>query len=68
MVNTLNEAMPFKAFMLAGDMLLLERTNPDTLGARYLLLPFCEVSLVKFIDPMNQQTLEKAGFRGKLSQ
>jgi hypothetical protein len=66
-VNRLDEQIPFKSYMLRGEIVLLERTNPDTLGARFLLVPFTEVSLVKLIDPLKQELLEAAGFRGKLS-
>lgn len=66
-VNSLDEAMPFKGFMVRGDTVLLERTNPDTLGARFLLVPFAEVAVVKFVDPLKQALFEDAGFRGRLS-
>ena len=33
-ISTLNEPMPFKGFMVKDDVVLLERTNPDALGAR----------------------------------
>lgn len=66
-VNQLNEQLPFKSFMTKGDTVLLERTNPDTLGSRFIFVPYCEIGLVKLIDPIKQETFEKAGFDGKLS-
>jgi hypothetical protein len=53
--------------MVRGEVVLLERTNPDTLGARFLIVPYAEISLVKLIDPLKQELLEAAGFRGKLA-
>jgi hypothetical protein len=68
LVNLLNEATPFKGFMIKGDSLLLERNNPDSLGARYILLAFDSISSVKFIDPIKESIFTTAGFVGKLSQ
>lgn len=65
-MNNLDEAMPFKGFMVRGDTVLLERTNPDTLGARFLLVPFSEIAVVKFVDPLKQAVFESAGFKGVL--
>jgi hypothetical protein len=67
LVNTLNEAMPFKSYMVRGDTLLLERSNPDSLGARFILLGFDSISSVKFIDPLKESVFNAAGFEGKLS-
>jgi len=67
LVNNLNEANPFKSFMLKDDMLLLERTNPDPLGSRYILMGFDTISAVKFIDPLKESVFTGAGFVGKLA-
>lgn len=66
-VNDLNEAMPFKSFMLAENMLLLERTNPDPLGSRFIMLSYGSISSVKLVDPMGTEALQKLGFQGKLT-
>lgn len=68
LVNLLDEATPFKGYMIKGDTLLLERTNPDSLGARYILMGFDSISSVKFIDPIKESIFITAGFEGKLSQ
>lgn len=68
LVNSLNEAIPFKSFLIKDDMLLLERTNPDPLGSRFILLGFESISSVRFIDPLKESVLTGAGFVGKLSQ
>jgi len=67
MVNNLNEANPFKSFMLKDDLLLLERTNPDPLGSRYILMSYDTISAVKFIDPIKESVFTAAGFIGKLA-
>jgi hypothetical protein len=67
-VNSLNESIPFKAFMVKDDCLLLERTNPDQFGARFILTSFEAVHSVKFVDPLKESVFTAAGFAGKLSQ
>jgi hypothetical protein len=67
-VNILNESIPFKGFLTKEDTLLLERSNPDALGARYILMGFSSIDSVRFIDPMKESLLTGAGFAGKLTQ
>lgn len=66
-VNTLNEAIPFKGFMVKGDMLLLERTNPDPLGSRYIFLAFDTIAALKLIDPARPEVFNRVGYEGKFS-
>lgn len=67
-VNSLNESLPFKSFMLKDESLLLERTNVDSLGARFILLGFDAVHSVRFVDPLKESVLTTAGFVGKLAE
>jgi hypothetical protein len=66
--NTLNEPMPFKGFMIRGDVLLLERNNPDAMGGRYILLNFAGIDSVKLIDPVKEADMAAAGFEGKFAK
>ena len=66
-ITQLNEPIAFKAFMLKGDFVLLERTSPDSMGGRFLLVPYAEIAIVKFTDPLKQPVFDAAGFQGKLS-
>ncbi len=68
LVSTLNEANPFKSFLLRGEMLLLERTNPDPLGARYVMISFESIHMVKLIDPLKEEILKAAGFVGSVAK
>ena len=68
MVTSLNEAIPFKGFMIKEDLLLLERNNPDSLGARFILLDFNAINCVKLIDPLKEPVFVTAGFLGKLAK
>ena len=68
LVSTLNETTPFKSFLLKGDLLLLERTNPDPLGARFLLMGFDAIHAVKIPEPIAESVFAAAGFVGHLAK
>lgn len=65
--TSLDEQFPFKAFMLTGETVLLERTNPDPLGTRFMILPYSNIVAVKVVDVVKQKTFSSMGFEGKLS-
>lgn len=67
-VTKLNESSPFKGFMLQSEFVLFERSSPDSLGARFIVLPFDQIATIKYTDPLKQPAFEAAGFAGKLSQ
>jgi len=62
MLSTLNEIMLFTNFWLRDEMVLLERKNPDTSGARYILMSYAGIDSVRFIDPLSDQVIASAGF------
>lgn len=66
--NSLNEAMPFKSFLIKGDMLFLERTNPDAMGGRYIMLSFGGIENVKLVDPVKEADMSAAGFVGHFAK
>ena len=68
LLTNLNESMPFKSFMIKDDLLMLERTNPDPLGSRFVLLGYDAINSVKLVDPLKESVFTAAGFLGKLSQ
>jgi hypothetical protein len=68
LTTNINESIPFRGFMTAGSMLLLERTNPDQLGARFIYLEYSVINSVKLIDPLKTVNFTDLGFEGKLSQ
>ncbi len=67
-VTTLNDTTPFKSFLIKGEMLMLERTNPDPLGARYIFLGFDAIHLVKVLDPLKEEVVTAAGFTGHFAK
>jgi len=68
LVSTLNEAMPFKSFFIKGDTLLLERTNPDAIGARFIILGFDAIHMLKLVDPLKEEAFTAAGFVGHFAK
>jgi hypothetical protein len=68
LVSTLNEQIPFKSFLLKGDTILLERTNPDAIGARYVVIGFDAIHLLKLTDPLKESVLTAAGYTGQLAK
>ena len=67
-VSTLNEAVPFKSFFIKDETLLLERTNPDPIGTRFIVLAFDAIHMVKLIDPLKESVLTGAGYVGQLAK
>ena len=68
LVSTLNEVTPFKSFMLKDNILLLERTNPDPLGARFLMIGFDSIHVLKITEPLTEAVFAGAGFVGHLAK
>jgi hypothetical protein len=68
LVSTLNEATPFKSFMLKGELLLLERTNPDPIGSRFILMEFSAIHMLKFVEPLSEAVFTTAGYAGHLAK
>lgn len=67
-MSTLNEVTPFKGFMVKGEMLLLERTNPDPLGARFILMGYDAIHMVKLTEPLRDDVFTSAGFVGQFAK
>ena len=67
-VSTLNETVPFKSFLLKGDTLMLERTNPDAAGTRFIVLTFEGIHLLKITDLLKESVLNAAGYAGQLAK
>lgn len=67
-VSTLNETIPFKSFLLKGDTVLLERTNPDAVGTRFIVLSFDGIHMLKIADPLKESALNSAGYIGQLAK
>ena len=68
LLTNLNETMPFKDFWLKEGMLLIERQTPDAMGARFVLLSFEVLNVVKFTNPLTTAEIAEAGFFAEVVQ
>lgn len=68
LVTTINEAIPFRGFMIKEDVVLLDRSNPDSMGARFILIDFASINSVRLTDPLKESVFAGAGFLGKLAK
>ncbi len=67
LVTSLNETMPFRNFWLKDEMLLVERQTPDAMGARFVLLSFEVINVVKFTNPLSEAEIAGAGFQAEVA-
>ena len=68
LLTCLNEAIPFRSFMIKEDVVLLERSNPDSMGARFILIDFASINSVRLTDQLKEPVFAAAGFLGKLAK
>ncbi|MBN1854471.1 MAG: hypothetical protein JW829_17195 [Pirellulales bacterium] len=67
LVTVSNEQIPFRGFMFTEEMVLFERSNPDPMGSRMILLPYHQIASLRIIDVIREQVFTGMGFVGKLS-
>jgi hypothetical protein len=63
-VTTLNDQIPFDAFMHTAAFMMVERKTPDTLGARKIIIPLSGIASIKFVEVMGSQAFVPWGFAG----
>ncbi len=63
LVTSFGEQIPFSGFLCGRGILFVERTTPDQLGGRALLIPYHQIAAVKFLDVVKAKSLEDCGFR-----
>ena len=63
LVTTFDEQIPFGSFMVADDLLFIERRNPDTLGTRSVIVPFTSIAALKIVDPIEPRHFRDFGFQ-----
>lgn len=65
-INELNDAISFRGFMVKGSLLLLERTTPDAMGGRFVVLEYSTIAALKMVDPLKTENFTPVGFVGKI--
>ena len=68
LVTSFAEQIPFVGFLTGEGLLMIERSTPDAVGARSVLLGYEQVVAVKFTDLTKPKALRAAGFQGELSK
>lgn len=64
LVSEGGEQTPFAEFLTTGDLVLLQRRAPDTMGAREVMIPYGEIMLVKMTEVVKPSSYREAGFQG----
>lgn len=62
-VTVLNESIAFSSFQIAEQMVLLERDRPDNSGARSIMVPWSQISIVKLTAPIDPAQFKDMGFK-----
>lgn len=62
LVTSYDEQIPFKEFMTADELLLVERVSPDTTGARKVVVPYAQIVALKVVDVVENRVFRKSGF------
>lgn len=62
LVTSFGEQIAFEAFSASGDLLLIERRAPDTVGARMVLIAFQNIQAVKIVDVVKTKAFGPLGF------
>jgi hypothetical protein len=62
LVTGTNEQIPFITFLSSPDMLLIERTTPDTVGTRRALIPYGNIFMIKITDVVKEKDFSPLGF------
>lgn len=63
LVTSFQEQIPFKDFLVSGEVLLVERDKPDSVGGRKVMITYEHVSAVKLISPVELSQYQQMGFQ-----
>gem|GEM_PF-344804 len=56
------DPIPFVDFVMNDDVLILERATPDNSGARRVVMPFHNIGLLKYTEPLKTEAFLLAGY------
>lgn len=62
LVTHFGEQIPFSDFRIGDGTLYVDRSVPDQLGGRSLIIPFEQIAAVKFVDVVKSRFLRSLGF------
>jgi hypothetical protein len=61
-VTTFGEQIPFDSFMTGDRLLFLDRSVPDTIGARKIVLPYHNIAALKLTEVVKNKLFIPMGF------
>lgn len=67
LVTTFGEQIPFGSFAAREDLVVFQRSTPDTQGTRTLVMSFDQIAAVKQNDVVPPNIFNEAGFQGTLN-
>jgi hypothetical protein len=62
LVCTFGEQIPFSSFMPGEHLLIVDRSVPDTMGARKIVVPYDNIAAIKFIEVVKNKVFQPLGF------
>lgn len=66
LVVSFGDQIAFCSFSTKGGLLLVQRSTPDSVGARQLVVPYSEILGFKVTDVISGDAFVEAGFVGEL--
>ena len=67
-ITSWSEQIPFDGFLVNPAFLLISRQTPDSLGARFVIVPFENLTALKLTDVVKARLLQAFRFEGSLGQ
>lgn len=64
LITNWDEQVPFASFLTTEEIVMFERRNPDTNGARRLLLSYDAIKGIKITEVVRDKPFRDAGFQG----
>jgi hypothetical protein len=61
-VTVQGEQLVFSNFSIGHGCVLWERSTPDSMGGREIIVPFAEVAAVKLTESLEADTRQEMGF------
>lgn len=68
LVPSFDETIAFCDFVINGDIVVLERATPDSVGARRIAIPFALIQSVKYTESLDTEVFLENGFITGLSK
>ena len=66
-ITSFNEQIQFVEFYTSPNILVIQRSAPDTVGARMVMVPFGGILGLKIADVLRSEDLNSLGFAGTQS-